>query len=136
MPESWACIDCGVNTAPRLLNRKQMEQDFAVIRIEQNHDQIVDELWEVYTVRSKIWEAGCLCIGCLERRLGRMLGPKDFMSNHPFNRFPGTERLLVSAPRSAGKMILERCTLLAGQCRPPISGPCRQLTSPTTNSPQ
>lgn len=30
VPESWACIDCGVNPAPRLLNRKQMEQDFAV----------------------------------------------------------------------------------------------------------
>ena len=102
VPESWACIDCGVNPAPRLLNRKQMEQDFAVIRIEQNHDQIVDELSEVYTVRSKIWEAagmqpmgGCLCIGCLERRLGRMLTARDFLPKHPFNTFPGTERLLA-----------------------------------------
>jgi hypothetical protein len=74
VPESWACIDCGVNTAPRLLNREQMEQDFAVIRIEQSHGQSVDELSEVYTLKSKIWKAagilpmgGCLCIGCLER---------------------------------------------------------------------
>ncbi|MFZ0605856.1 MAG: hypothetical protein WAN05_31670 [Roseiarcus sp.] len=75
---------------------------FRRIRIEQNHDQIVDELSEVYTVRSKIWEAagmqpmgGCLCIGCLERRLGRMLTARDFLPKHPFNTFPGTERLLA-----------------------------------------
>jgi hypothetical protein len=28
---------------------------------------------------------GCLCIGCLERRIGRKLKPKDFERNHPFN---------------------------------------------------
>jgi hypothetical protein len=102
VPESWACIDCGVNTAPRLLNRKQMEQDFAVIRIEQSHGQTVDELSEVYIIKSKIGKAagmqpmgGCLCIGCLERRLGRMLMAKDFLPNHPFNKLPGTERLLA-----------------------------------------
>jgi hypothetical protein len=102
LPESWACVDCGVNTAPRLLNREQMEQDFAVVRIKQSDGQIVDELSEVYTVRSKIWKAaniepmgGCLCIGCLERRLGRTLTAKDFMPNHPFNTMPGTERLLA-----------------------------------------
>ena len=37
-----------------------------------------------------IWEAagmepmaGCLCIGCLEKRIGRQLTPKDFMRKHP-----------------------------------------------------
>jgi hypothetical protein len=81
-----------------------MEQDFAVIRIEQSHGQTVDEFSEVYTVKSKIgkpracsrWVVVCALV-CLERQLGRMLGPNDFMPNHPFNRFPGTERLLVTA---------------------------------------
>jgi hypothetical protein len=40
-------------------------------------------------------EGGCLCIGCLEKRLGRRLKPKDFPRDHPLNdvRVPGTERL-------------------------------------------
>jgi hypothetical protein len=58
---------------------------------------------EVYTVREKVWtaagmepEGGCLCVGCLEKRLGRALKPKDFERDHPFNVnfFPGTPRLL------------------------------------------
>ena len=28
-PESWACIDCGINTAPGLLSREQLEQALA-----------------------------------------------------------------------------------------------------------
>ena len=28
VPESWACIDCGINTAPGLMNREQLEQAF------------------------------------------------------------------------------------------------------------
>jgi hypothetical protein len=56
---------------------------------------------EVYIVRESIWlksgmepMAGCLCIGCLERRIGRRLKPKDFLRGHPLNDLPGTERLL------------------------------------------
>jgi len=37
---------------------------------------------------------GCLCIGCLEKRIGRRLKPKDFLRDHPFNLMPGTQRLL------------------------------------------
>src|SRR5215831_16015926 len=37
---------------------------------------------------------GCVCIGCLEKRLGRKLTPKDFPRRHPFNSLPGTERLI------------------------------------------
>jgi hypothetical protein len=35
---------------------------------------------------------GCLCIRCLEKRLGRQLKPKDFLRDHEFNdlRVPGT----------------------------------------------
>lgn len=101
LPESWACKDCGINTAPGLFNREQTEQAFAIVRVEQGHSNTVDELSEVYTVKPEIWKAagmepmgGCLCIGCIERGLGRMLTAKDFMPNHPFNTMPGTERLL------------------------------------------
>jgi hypothetical protein len=38
---------------------------------------------------------GCLCIGCLEKRIGRTLTPKEFPRKHPLNKTPGTERLLT-----------------------------------------
>jgi hypothetical protein len=39
------------------------------------------------------WD-GCLCIGCLERRIGRVLKPHDF-PDHVFNTsLPGTSRLM------------------------------------------
>jgi hypothetical protein len=103
VPESWTCIDCGVNTAPGCSTREQVEQSFTVVR--QNPDsvkQTIDENSEVYMVKPAIWKVagmddfgGCLCIGCLEKRLGRTLTPRDFMRNHPFNALPGTERLLA-----------------------------------------
>jgi len=31
---------------------------------------------------------GCLCVGCLEKQLGRKLKPKDFERDHGFN-LPG-----------------------------------------------
>jgi hypothetical protein len=55
------CIDCGVDTMPRRGPR------------------------EFYMVKTWIWDrtglgfdGGCLCIGCLESRLGRRLRPRDF----------------------------------------------------------
>jgi hypothetical protein len=38
---------------------------------------------------------GCLCVGCLEKRLGRKLKPKDFEHDHSFNLpgVPATARL-------------------------------------------
>jgi hypothetical protein len=54
-------------------------------------------------VKPRVWKAsgmadwgGCLCIGCLEKRIGRQLTPKDFLPNHPFNRddYPASDRLL------------------------------------------
>jgi hypothetical protein len=54
-----------------------------------------------YTVRDLIWAkagmepfGGCLCIKCLEKRIGRRLKPKDFLKGHPFNSLPGTPRLI------------------------------------------
>jgi hypothetical protein len=101
IPESWACIDCGVNTAPGLLSRIQAERALAADWSGRGVPQTVDDWSEVYTVKPGVWRAagmddfgGCLCIGCLEKRLGRILTPKDFPRNHPFHSLPGTERLL------------------------------------------
>jgi hypothetical protein len=94
--ESHECIDCGVNTCPgappRALAEILMERHGA-FPIEYS-----DEC-EVYIVRESVWEkagmqpwGGCLCIGCLERRLGRTLKRKDF-PEHPFRDLPATPRL-------------------------------------------
>jgi hypothetical protein len=106
MPESWACIDCGIDTAPGLMNREQLEQALALDWNDQVVNQTVDERAEVYTVEPKVWEAagmelmgGCLCIGCLEKRIGRTLTAKDFVRGHPFNSLPGTKRLLARRER-------------------------------------
>jgi hypothetical protein len=61
--ELFRCIDCGVNTST---------------------------IGEYYMVRDDVWaaaigkpdsQAGMLCIGCLETRLGRRLGRLDFTHN-------------------------------------------------------
>jgi hypothetical protein len=108
LTESWLCIDCGVNTAPGLFGRAEMEKaiEEAKARGEWGEENGIDQTigWnsEVYTVREAVWKAagmepfgGCLCIGCLEKRLGRRLKPKDFLRGHPFNHpdMPGTPRL-------------------------------------------
>jgi hypothetical protein len=97
-PESWACVDCGINTAPSMFGREQMKQVFALAL--KGVKQVTDEHSEVYTVKAAIWKAagmkpdgGCLCVGCLERRIGRMLTPNDFKQNDPFRLKPSTERL-------------------------------------------
>jgi hypothetical protein len=101
VPESWNCVDCGIDTAPGCHNRAQMERAFAAIGDDQGVEQTFDQRSEVYTVRSAVWQktglgpmAGCLCIGCLEKRIGRALRPKDFQRGHPLNTLPGTLRLL------------------------------------------
>jgi hypothetical protein len=111
IPESWACIDCGVKTAPGLKNRLQAEQAFAADWNNEGIEQTVDDWSEVYMVKPAVWRAagmgddkeswdktgtmsGCLCIGCLEKRIGRTLVPKDFMRDHAFQELPGTKRLL------------------------------------------
>jgi len=108
MPESWLCVDCGINTAPGLLSRIEMERackTAAVIEALSGKDpgvkQEITAQCEIYTVRNAVWKAagmepwgGCLCIGCLEERFGRQLRPKDFLRRHPFNGLPGTPRLL------------------------------------------
>jgi hypothetical protein len=102
--ESWICVDCGANTAPGFPNGRRTRQLMELngrATISFNSDS------EVYYVRDHVWKkagmapfGGCLCIGCLEKRLGRRLKPKDF-SEHIFNRMPGTARLLERRARKA-----------------------------------
>jgi hypothetical protein len=109
IPKSWACIDCGVNTAPGLSNRVELERGFAanVLTGQDGVEQTIDEWSEVYYVKPAVWQAagmddfgGCLCIGCLEQRIGRTLVPKDFPRHHAFNSMPGTKRLLARRDRA------------------------------------
>lgn len=108
-PESWACVDCGINTAPGMFGREQMEQAFALDP--KGVKQAIDEHSEVYTVKAAIWKAagmkpdgGCLCVGCLERRIGRLLTPNDFKQNDPFRSTPSTERLQARRGRLLAKL--------------------------------
>ena len=106
VPESWHCVDCGMDTAPGILNRADMEKAIAALgekwhTNEAGVEQSIDERAEVYTVREKVWAeagmqamAGCLCIGCLEKRMGRQLRSKEFQRGQPLNATPGTPRLL------------------------------------------
>jgi hypothetical protein len=98
--ESWHCIDCGVNTAPGFSNGQKTRQ---LIAIHGEAPFRIDSDTEIYIVRK--WKkagmapfGGCLCICCLEKRLGRRLKPKDF-AEHIFNRLPGTSRLLERRSR-------------------------------------
>ena len=97
--ESWLCVDCGVNTAPGVPDGPQIRLDLALNgKSTCRHDRNT----EVYSVKDAIWKQagmrpwnGCLCIGCLERRIGRQLRPKDFAShdNKVWRGLPCTERL-------------------------------------------
>ena len=101
VPESWACIDCGINTAPGHLPREEMEQALAADWANKGVVQTYNELTEIYEVKAQIWKAagmepmgGCLCIGCLEKRIGRKLTSGDFVDNSSRNKMQGSERLM------------------------------------------
>jgi hypothetical protein len=60
IPESWNCVDCGVNTAPGLYGRAMMEAAIAAIGVaaweREGVEQTYDDQTEVYTVREAIWK--------------------------------------------------------------------------------
>jgi hypothetical protein len=105
MSESYLCIDCGFDAHPGNLNRAESQQDARaqIASGRKNWRQLVqvDSRSETYFVHNHIWKAagmepwgGCLCIGCIEKRIGRRLIPEDF-ADHIFNTYyPGTPRLL------------------------------------------
>lgn len=69
----WDCVDCSQNTS--------YEHYFATN--------------EVWMKQAGMGEAGMLCVGCLERRIGRRLEPTDFTDAHINNpkTHPMTMRL-------------------------------------------
>jgi hypothetical protein len=97
--ESWLCVDCGMNTHPGCPDGPRIRIDIALYGKSAFR---FDRETEVYTVRNSIWKearmagwGGCLCVGCIERRLGRQLRPKDFHKHdRAWSEFPCTERLL------------------------------------------
>jgi hypothetical protein len=107
-----------MDTGPGFLNRAEMEKVVKVLGEKWHNDKVsinqtFDDATEVFTVRESVWKAGgmaafsgCLCIRCLEKRLGRQLRSKDFLLGHAFNdiRLPGTAlraaRLLAGKHRS------------------------------------
>ena len=92
-PDSWCCIDCGANTAPGFPNKAAL-----LAGIARGCLSLFTPEQEVYTVTAKVWREagdpeGCLCIGCLEVRLGRYLRPKDFAPGDGLNGLPCSARL-------------------------------------------
>jgi hypothetical protein len=99
--ETWLCIDCGVNTQPGVPSGPEIRVAFAM-GAEEIPTEFNDKT-EVYDVKDVIWEqarmrpwSGCLCIGCLERRIGRQLRPRDFSAHDAkaWAHLPCTDRLL------------------------------------------
>jgi hypothetical protein len=101
IPESWLCVDLRHQHSARIIQSSGAGTGFCARR--GWHRQHINSHSEVYIVRDAVWKragmeplGGCLCIGCLEQRLGRRLKPKDFKCGDSFNhpRIPDTERLL------------------------------------------
>jgi hypothetical protein len=99
--ESWLCVDCGVNTAPGLMSGPEMRVAFALGAKKLEQTFTADS--EIYHVKDVIWTeagmkpwGGCLCVGCLEQRLGRQLRPKDFArhDDKAWAEMPASDRLL------------------------------------------
>jgi len=97
--ESHNCIDCGYNTHPGAPPRELAE---FLLNRDGNVPMTYTDECEVYIVKDAVWKkagmepyGGCLCISCLERRIGRRLRPYDFEYGHPLNwsELPCTERL-------------------------------------------
>jgi hypothetical protein len=92
MSESHLCVDCGLDTHPGNLNRAEAEQEAArQIRRGKRNWKIPAHSGkdEIYYVHDHVWKAagmtgwgGCLCVGCLEKRIGRELRPEDFDPDH------------------------------------------------------
>ena len=125
MSESYRCVDCGFDTAPGNLNRAKAEEEL-LHRLQRgrrtgllNSSSAIDTKRSTTSnatthstasclriVHDHVWKAagmqpygGCLCIGCLETRIGRKLMPIDFPADAPLNNLPGTARLMRAKGR-------------------------------------
>jgi hypothetical protein len=105
--DNYVCIDCGMDTWPGHQTRVEIEQDMRAAKAAGKKwgglTSTFTEETEVYYVHPHVWEAsgvgfwnGVLCIGCLEKRIGRRLQPFDFIDDSGFNNpnLPGTRRRL------------------------------------------
>ena len=83
----------------RALSRAEMDD---AIKRDGGVEVTIDNKSELFHVKGHIWRkarmepfGGCLCVGCIEERLGRKLRQRDFVRDHPFNNTGrGTMRLL------------------------------------------
>jgi hypothetical protein len=107
IPDSYICVDCGMDTWPGHKTRAEIEQSMRAAKAGKKWKgtklTFTSET-EVYYVHPQLWKAsgigfwnGCLCIGCLEKRIGRRLQPFDFMAERADGGFndpslPGTRR--------------------------------------------
>jgi hypothetical protein len=78
--ESYLCVDCGVNTAPGCSTKAEV---MAKLYRPGRRSKVVGHMRassksELYIVRNAVWKkagmkpwGGCLCVGCLEKRIGR-----------------------------------------------------------------
>jgi hypothetical protein len=76
--DSTRCVDCGVETQPKNPGATHDYEQFVVL----------DEVWQAAGMplgkvdpKSFVLKGGggCLCVGCIERRLGRKLTNADFV---------------------------------------------------------
>jgi hypothetical protein len=100
--KSWECVDCGVNTAPGFPTENEILKLFdegkaalAEITTDSEIFMVGHDLWK--NTKMEPW-GGCLCVRCMEARIGRRLKPDDF-TGHTFNTAPGTPRLLKRRKR-------------------------------------
>lgn len=103
-PAISPCMDCGTDTTPCKDPRGCPHHK----RRRCKHNSPLP--WEWYMIEDLLWaavvgpeRAGYLCIGCLERRLGRPLNRDDF-SARPINLLPGrstSDRLRAALRRPA-----------------------------------
>jgi hypothetical protein len=98
------CVDCGFDTHPGDNGRESVEAARGGRDYTLNYPSFA---CEVYTVKQEIWAAsgidpngGCLCIGCLEKRIGRRLEPSDFLDYSGLNLLP----VHVYTPRLASRL--------------------------------
>jgi hypothetical protein len=80
---AFPCKDCGVDTMP-----PRGKAEWYVVH---------DEVWQAAGMQDDLGkQAGFLCIGCLETRIGRILTPADFI-DAPIND--------LNDGRSSGRLI-------------------------------
>jgi hypothetical protein len=98
------CKDCGIETYPHETSPDYRPGGHSVMHI-------TPATCEFYLVKNSVWKAagmppdgvlecnGSLCVGCIEKRLGRRLTPKDFkFGNNGYNIYE------FSTPRLRSRM--------------------------------